>query len=87
MRTTVDLPDEVFRRAKIVAVERGTTLRELVRQALSREIGLDVSTSEIQKRTEFPIFGSKSPGTLDLKNEDLSRLESEEDARRHGLSG
>jgi hypothetical protein len=39
------------------------------------------------KSSELPIFGSKSPASLDLKIEDLSRLESEEDARRHGLSG
>jgi len=38
MRTTLDLPDDVLRRAKIEAVERGSTLRQLVIDALQREM-------------------------------------------------
>jgi len=37
-------------------------------------------------RTRFPIFSSRSPGSLDLSAADLGRLEAEEDARRHGRS-
>jgi hypothetical protein len=38
MRTTLDLPDELLKRAKIEAVERGTTLRDLMGAALEREL-------------------------------------------------
>lgn len=38
MRTTLDLPDDILRRAKIEAVERGSTLRQLVIDALHREM-------------------------------------------------
>lgn len=38
MRTTLDLPDDILRRAKIRAVERGSTLRQLVIDALQREM-------------------------------------------------
>ena len=38
MRTTLDLPDEILRKAKIAAVERGSTLRQLVIEALRREM-------------------------------------------------
>lgn len=38
MRTTLELPDDILRRAKIEAVERGSTLRQLVIDALQREI-------------------------------------------------
>lgn len=38
MRTTLDLPDDVLRRAKIAAVERGSTLRQLVIDALRHEM-------------------------------------------------
>lgn len=38
MKTTVDLPEEVLRKAKIAAVERKTTLKELICQSLIREI-------------------------------------------------
>lgn len=38
MRTTLDLPDDILRRAKIEAVERRSTLRQLVIDALQREM-------------------------------------------------
>ena len=34
MKTTIELPDPLFRRAKIVAAQRGTTLRGLVIEGL-----------------------------------------------------
>jgi hypothetical protein len=34
MKTTIELPDPLFRRAKILAARRGTTLRELVVEGL-----------------------------------------------------
>jgi hypothetical protein len=39
MKTTLELPDELLRKAKAVAAERRTTLRALVEHALHREIG------------------------------------------------
>ena len=38
MRTTIDLPDELVRQAKILAVQRGSTLRDLVAAGLRHEI-------------------------------------------------
>ena len=38
MRTTLDIPDEVYRRAKIRAIEQGRTLKELMLSALEREL-------------------------------------------------
>jgi len=38
MRMTIDIPDELYRELKIVAAKRGTTLRQVVREALDREI-------------------------------------------------
>ncbi len=34
MKTTIDLPDALYRRAKIRAAERGTTLRALLTESL-----------------------------------------------------
>lgn len=39
MKTTIDLPEEVIRRAKITAIERKTTLKELIHRSLLREMG------------------------------------------------
>lgn len=34
MKTTIELPDDLFQRAKMISVERGTTLKEIMVQAL-----------------------------------------------------
>jgi hypothetical protein len=77
------LPDELLKRAKIAAVERGVTLKELMREALAKELA--AATTPAPRRVEFPIFPSKRPGTMNLTNADIARLEEEEDIRRHGL--
>jgi len=51
MRTTLDPPDDILRRAKIEAVERGSTLRQLVIDALQREVA---STARPRKRLARP---------------------------------
>ena len=38
MKTTVDIPDPVFRRAKAKAAERGQALREFVTEALQEKL-------------------------------------------------
>lgn len=38
MRTTLDLPDQLMKQAKIAAVERGVTLRDLVAEALQHAL-------------------------------------------------
>lgn len=83
MRTTLDLPDELLKRAKIEAVQRGTSLRDLVGAALQRELS-QPSQPKARKRARFPIFDSKAPGALRLTNAGIAKLEAAEDARRHG---
>lgn len=39
MKTTLELPDPLFRRAKIVAAQRGTTMKELVIEGLRHVTG------------------------------------------------
>jgi hypothetical protein len=85
MRTTVDLPDDLLKRAKIAAVRRGTSLRELVGTALERELS-EPEHGAKPRRVRFPIFQSTSPGALRLTNARIAALESAEDVRRHGRS-
>lgn len=86
MRTTLDLPDELLKRSKIEAVERGISLKELVSVALSKEVGAAPAAPRA-RRVQFPIFSSKEPGSLHLTNADLARAEDEEDRRRHAIPG
>lgn len=38
MRTTIELPDDIFKQAKLRAVQEGTSLRSLIVRALSHEL-------------------------------------------------
>lgn len=38
MKTTIELPEEVLQRAKITAIQRKTTLKELIHHSLLREL-------------------------------------------------
>jgi hypothetical protein len=40
MKTTIDLPDELLRRAKAVAAVRGISVRQLITESLEKELGL-----------------------------------------------
>ena len=52
MKTTIDFPDELLHRAKVVAAERRTTLRELVvrgLEAMTSDAGDEVKEKERKK--------------------------------------
>lgn len=54
MKTTIDFPDELLHRAKIVAAERRTTLRELAvkgLEAMTADVNSD--TNEKKRKKEF----------------------------------
>jgi hypothetical protein len=38
MKTTIDIPDALYKKAKIRAIERGQTLREIVLESLEKEL-------------------------------------------------
>jgi len=40
MKTTIDLPEDILHRAKIVAAQRRTTLKELVLSGLDHVLGI-----------------------------------------------
>ena len=72
MRTTIDLPDELFRRVKAEAALRQKSLKELITEAIEHEIGSDLSSRE--KRVEFPLVRSKRPASVDPDPETLAEL-------------
>ncbi|AXI99710.1 hypothetical protein CYPRO_0424 [Cyclonatronum proteinivorum] len=50
MRTTIDIPDTLFKQAKIKAVEEGITMKELFIKALTREL----SENQLAQKGSFP---------------------------------
>ena len=85
MRTTIDLEDELFREAKIEAVRRGITLRELISSMLEKELRISTEFVPEEKRVKFPLFSSKTPGKLVITSEMIKALEEEEDLRQWNL--
>ena len=46
MKTTLEIPDPIFRRAKSAAAERGIPLREFVTEAVREKLLADARTTE-----------------------------------------
>ena len=38
MKTTIDIPEDLYKKAKIRAIERGVTLKQIVLTSLSKEL-------------------------------------------------
>ena len=59
MKTTVELPAALFRRAKSMAAQEGVTLKQLLTEALESQ--LDVRTGARNSRTAprwMPVYGA-----------------------------
>jgi hypothetical protein len=53
VRTTSEIPDTIFRRAKSAAANRGIPLREFVTQAVRENLVADAKTTETPWMTAF----------------------------------
>lgn len=53
MKTTLEIPDAIFRRAKSVAAERGIPLRELVTEAVKEKLNQTRGSSDQPWMTAF----------------------------------
>ena len=72
MRTTIDMPDTLFRELKAVAARRGRPLKEIVCAAVEQEIRK--AERQSGQRVKFPLLASQQPGTLDLTNAEIEDL-------------
>ncbi len=67
------MPDEVFRQLKSLAAQRGTSMKQLLRTAVEKELSIDHAHNN-DYRVTLPILDSKEPGTLNLTNADIEEL-------------
>lgn len=95
MRTTIELPDELFREAKTCAVQQGTTLKKLMIQFVRAGLGaraLDADASPA-RRAAPPVAIRRIPGQRPLPaltNAEIQALLGDEEvqsARRAGAPG
>ena len=69
MRTTVDIPDPLYREMSVRAANEGTTLRELILDGIAIKLGSGNAASGESGRPRFPVIRSQKPGTLKLGEE------------------
>jgi hypothetical protein len=68
MRTTIELPESVYRKGEKVARTQGVTIEEFIIRAFERELTTEPDAPSQPKRVALPLILSKEPGTLDLKD-------------------
>jgi hypothetical protein len=68
VRTTIDLPDAVYRKGEKVARMQGVTIEEFIVRAFERELKDEASMPIQRMRVNLPMVVSEQPGTLDLNN-------------------
>ena len=76
MRTTIDMPDALYRRTKAAAALRGSSMKELIIRAVEHEIAEKAAPPAKGKRRKLslPVIKSWKGRKLDLSNFDFDEL-------------
>jgi hypothetical protein len=72
MRTTVDIPDPVYRLLKSRAASEGSSAKELILRAV--QLILKEAPRKSRKRVKLPLIKSKQRGTLELDNDRICEI-------------
>lgn len=72
MRTTVDIPDALYRELKTKAAREKRSVKELILRGVEGE--LRSATKKQKRRIKLPLIHSKCPGTLDIDNDKIYDL-------------
>jgi hypothetical protein len=73
MRTTIDLPDDLYKNVRTVAIEDDTTLRQMVLDGLALVLEKRAGRAPA-KRLKLPLIRSSRPGTLDIDSEKIYEI-------------
>jgi hypothetical protein len=72
VRTTVDIPDALFRQLKSKAAREKRSVNELILRGV--EVELRARLKKRPRRVGLPLVTSKVPGTLDIDNAKIFEL-------------
>ena len=75
MRTTIDIPDALFVRAKTRAAQKATSLKGLFVEALEEKLSAPLPSAK--RRIAFPLVPSSRPGSNKLTAEKIEALDSD----------
>jgi hypothetical protein len=69
MRTTVDIPDPIYRELKVCAASQGTTIKEIILEGVAVRLRTGCAPVTQERQPKFPVIRSKNPGSLKLGEE------------------
>jgi hypothetical protein len=72
MRTTVDIPDALYRELKSKAAREKRSVKDLILRSV--EVELRPRSRKRSRRVSFPLVPSKKPGTLAIDNAKIFEL-------------
>ena len=73
MRTTVDIPDALYRELKSKAAREKSSVKELILRGVEVELRIRRKRKQ-SRRLQLPLVRSKTPGTLDIDNAKIFEL-------------
>ncbi|MGE4180690.1 MAG: hypothetical protein AB7J34_12765 [Limisphaerales bacterium] len=79
MKTTLEIPDDLFRAAKAKAAMDGMKLKDLVAEGL-RMVVHGPAARRARRRVSLPLVHSARPGSLELSGETIAAAEARIDA-------
>jgi hypothetical protein len=68
MRTTIDIPEPIYRALKTRAARERSSIKALILQMVARD-SLSAASHVEENRIEYPLTPSKRPGSMKLGEE------------------
>lgn len=89
MRTTVEIPDPLFKTAKKYCFESGITLRELITNGIRRELedANAQSPARVSSDVKLPLLPTKKRKPYKLSAEEIDRILVAEEIGTYGSTG
>lgn len=73
MRTTVDIPDELYRELKSRAAANGQSVKQLLLRGAESILQKTVE-NPVRRRLKLPLIDSDNPGSLRIDNQQIYDL-------------
>ena len=82
MRTTVELPSELLRRAKSRAASRGESLKALLTRAVATELDREARPRPPRQRVALPLFGDGAGPGVNVTSTGIARALADDEVVR-----
>lgn len=70
MRTTIDIPDDLYRKLKVKAATEGSTVKQIIVGLVGREL----QTPQSGTRLQFPLIKGKAKRKLRITSEEIDEI-------------